>query len=138
MRRFLPYHDGLVDRERELHRQMTAAEPKLWYGFLRGFRWRVLRRRPINASMVDSYGAHLRLVIEVDGGTHFDDTAAVADERRTEALEGFGLQVIHFMNDEVMKNFEGVCEEIARKIEESPPAPLGKMDSWADQENRFR
>ena len=33
---------------------------------------------------------------------------------RTEILQGYGLRVISFTNDEVLKNFEGVCEVISR------------------------
>jgi very-short-patch-repair endonuclease len=50
---------------------MTPAEKRLWYGYLRAFKFRVLRQRPIDNFIVDFFCAQLKLVIEVDGEGHF-------------------------------------------------------------------
>jgi very-short-patch-repair endonuclease len=70
------------------------------------------RQRPIDNFIVDFYCPKLKLVIEVDGDSHFTDLGLVYDEERTLVLEGYGLRVIRFTNDEVLQNFEGVCEQI--------------------------
>ncbi|MDJ0557143.1 MAG: DUF559 domain-containing protein [Microcoleaceae cyanobacterium MO_207.B10] len=45
----------------------------------------------------------------------------MADDRhRTEILEGYGLQVVRFTNDQVMRCFDGVCECIAGFIPSKP------------------
>ncbi len=59
--RHLPYNPKLVARARELRREMTPAEKKLWFQFLRDFKYPVLRQRPIDHSIVDFYGAGLNL-----------------------------------------------------------------------------
>lgn len=91
---------------------MTVAEKKLWYGYLRTFPLRVLRQKPIDNFIVDFYCAKLKLLIEVDGDSHFSAEAQIKDEERTQVLQGYGLKVIRFTNDDVLKNFEEVCAAI--------------------------
>ncbi len=117
----LPYNRELVPRAKELRKNMTPAEKKLWYGYLRNFKYRVLRQRPIAHFIVDFYCPTLRLVIEVDGESHFTPEGEEYDRERTEILSGYGLRVIRFTNQEVMQNFDGVCHAIAGEIPLSPP-----------------
>jgi very-short-patch-repair endonuclease len=84
---------------------------------------RVLRQRPIDNFIVDFYCASLKLVIEIDGESHFTQQGKDYDEERTRILEGYGITVVRFTNVDVLQNFEGVCRELARWI---PPTPLGK------------
>jgi very-short-patch-repair endonuclease len=124
---YLPYNQKLVPRAKELRKNMTVAEKKLWYDFLHDFPLRVLRQRPIDNFIVDFYCAKLKLVIEVDGDSHFTDEGIKRDRARTEILEGYGLTVIRFTNDEVLNNFEAVCEVIKSYLAlsevEIPPSP---------------
>jgi very-short-patch-repair endonuclease len=100
-----------------------TTEERLWYGYLRTFKFRVLRQRPIDNFIVDFFCAQLKLVIEVDGESHFTEEGKLYDWERTQILEGYGLKVLRFSNDEVLQDWEGVC----RRIEESiPPTPLKK------------
>jgi very-short-patch-repair endonuclease len=61
----------------------------------------------------------LKLVIEIDGDSHFTNDGKDYDQERTQILEGYGLRVMRFTNDEVLKDFAGVCQ----RIEEIPPNP---------------
>jgi len=119
----LPYNPNLKERARELRKNMTAAEKKLWYKYLREFKHRVLRQRPIDNYIVDFYCPDLSLVIEIDGDSHFSDEGREYDKERTTILESYGLKIIRFNNMEVLRNFESVCERIER---ESPLSPLIK------------
>jgi len=69
----LPYNTALVARAKELRKNMTLAEKKLWYSYLKNFKFKVLRQRPIDHFIVDFYCPSLKLVIEIDGDTHFTD-----------------------------------------------------------------
>ena len=91
---------------------MTVAEKKLWNNYLKNFNHRVLRQRPINNFIVDFYCAELKLVIEIDGDSHFTDEGKSYDTARTKILEGYGIKVIRFTNDDVLNNLEGVCQRI--------------------------
>ena len=108
---FLPYNPQLVARAKEMRKNPTIAERKLW-GYLRNFPVKFWRQRPIDNFIVDFYCPKLKLVIEVDGDSHFTDSGLVYDQERTRVLEGYGLRIIRFTNDEVLQNFEGVCEQI--------------------------
>ena len=82
----LPYNPDLVAKARELRKNMTPAEKKLWHGYLRSFKFRVLRQRPIAFFIVDFYCAALKLVIEVDGDSHFTEAGRAYDAERTSIL----------------------------------------------------
>ena len=117
----LPYNPDLVAKARELRKNMTPAEKKLWYGYLRTFKFRVLRQRPIAFFIVDFYCAALKLVIEVDGDSHYTEAGLAYDAERTSILEGYSLKVIRFTNDEVLENFEATCDRIKGLIPLNPP-----------------
>jgi very-short-patch-repair endonuclease len=108
---FLLYNPQLVARAKEMRKNPTVAERKLW-GHLRNFPVKFWRQRPIDNFIVDFYCPKLKLVIEVDGDSHFTESGLVYDEERTRVLEGYGLRIIRFTNNEVLQNFEGVCEQI--------------------------
>jgi very-short-patch-repair endonuclease len=108
----LPYNPKLIPIAKELRKNPTPAEKKLWQNFLRNFPFRVLRQRPIDNFIVDFYCAALMLVIEVDGENHFTEQGKQSDAERTAILEGYGLKVVRFTNVEVLQGFEGVCQEL--------------------------
>ena len=116
----LPYNPTLLPRAKELRKNMTAAEKKLWYGYIRTLKFRVLRQRPIDYFIVDFYCPKLKLVIEIDGESHFTDEGKAYDQERTERLEGYGLKVIRFTNQEVLNNFEGIYEKLNSFVHSNP------------------
>ena len=128
----LPYDPRLVQHARDLRRHMTPAERKLWYGFLSHFRYRVLRQRPIDHYIVDFYCPQLKLVIEVDGESHFTEDGKVCDDERTAVLEGYGLRLMRFSNQDVLRNLEAVCAAIeAVGAEQIPPTPSRQGNAGA-------
>jgi very-short-patch-repair endonuclease len=112
----LPYNPDLVARAKALRGNMTPAEKKLWYQYLKTFKFRVLRQRPIDHFIVDFYCPTLKLVIEIDGESHFTEEGQDYDRERTQRLEGYGLKVLRFTNQQVLKCFEDVCGEIQALI----------------------
>ena len=126
----LPYNPKLVERAKELRKNMTEAERKLWNEYLRNFKYRVLRQRPINHFIVDFYCPALKLVIEVDGEHHYTEEGKSYDEERRKILEGYGLRELRFRNEEVLKEFERVCKEIESIPPMSPESipPMSPLD----------
>ena len=59
------------------------------------------RQHPIGPFIVDFYCASSRLVVELDGGQHFEPGAMLDDERRTRWLSARGIRVLRFTNTEV-------------------------------------
>ena len=52
--------------------------------------------------------------------SHFSAEAQAKDEARTTILQGYGLSVIRFTNDDVLHNFEAVCEQIHLRLQSLP------------------
>jgi len=119
----IPYNPKLKARARELRKNMTPAESKLWYKFLKDFHCTVLRQKPLDNYIADFYCPKLKLVIEIDGAAHCTPENKKYDRIRTQVLEGYGLRELRFSNDDVMNNFEKVCREIL-KSPQPPAAPL--------------
>ena len=68
--------------------------------------------------IADFYCASAKLIIELDGSQHYEPQGEIRDKVRTEFLEEFGLTVIRIPNNEVNRNFSGVCEYLELAIKE--------------------
>jgi len=108
----LEYDKKNIPRARQLRKNMTPWEKKLWYQFLREYVVRFQRQKAIDRFIVDFYCAKARLVIELDGSGHYEPEAEKQDRERTGILESYGLQILRIPNNAVDQNFEGVCEYI--------------------------
>jgi very-short-patch-repair endonuclease len=64
------------------------------------------------------------LVIEIDGGQHFESEHLKRDARRDAFLASKGYRVLRFNNHEVMTNRQGVLETIAAAIADTPSLTL--------------
>ncbi len=106
------HNPSLTGNARSLRKDMTKEERHLWYDYLRDYPVRFLRQKVIDDYIVDFYCASAKLIIELDGSQHYEDQGREYDERRTVALQARGLTVIRIPNNELMKNFRGVCEYI--------------------------
>ncbi|AFZ43617.1 hypothetical protein PCC7418_1426 [Halothece sp. PCC 7418] len=124
---FLPYNENLTEKAKAMRKNPTPAERKLWQ-FLRTFPLKMWRQKPIDNFIVDFYCPKLKLVIEVDGEGHFTRDGMAYDAERTKVLEGYGLRVVRFTNDQVLREFEAVCEEIMGFIPPSPPSEGGNKN----------
>jgi 5-methyltetrahydrofolate--homocysteine methyltransferase len=103
----------IQQRARELRKEMTPAEKKLWQ-VLRGNQLDGLyfrRQHAVGTYILDFVCIQEKLVIEVDGGSHLEQEEY--DQERTRWLEEEkGYQVIRFTNDDVLKNIHEVVEAI--------------------------
>ncbi|MEM1340437.1 MAG: endonuclease domain-containing protein [Bacteroidota bacterium] len=98
-----------------LRQAQTPQEKKLW-GFLRtkpkGLKFR--RQYPFSHYVLDFYCHVARLVIELDGPQHKSNLEY--DHDRTTSIEGYGLKVIRFENQEVDHNFSNVKKRILKLL----------------------
>jgi very-short-patch-repair endonuclease len=95
---------------RRLRRDMTDAERRLWYA-LRDRRfagWKFRRQASIGPYVVDFLCHAAKLIVEVDGGQHSEET----DARRTGFLEAQGYRVVRFWNNDVLQNTDGVLQAL--------------------------
>ena len=112
-----PYSRRLLPRARSLRRDPTAAEKKLWYVFLRTLPQKFSRQKPLGRYIADFYCSKHRLVIELDGDSHYTDAAERYDAVRSLEMNYAGIRVIRFTNEDVLERFEGVCDQITRALE---------------------
>lgn len=105
------------DRARELRRNQTEAELRLW-GILRGRRIanaKFRRQVPIGPYIADFVCREVGLIIEADGGQHSDQVAY--DTRRTAWLEAQGYDVLRCWNMDILEETDGVIERIASEVQ---------------------
>jgi very-short-patch-repair endonuclease len=109
------------ERARELRRQQTPAERKLWARLrgkkLLGFKFR--RQHPIGRFIVDFCCAQAKLVVEIDGDSHASQVEY--DDSRTAHLEGHGYTVLRFTNEQVHRHLDAILDEIARVLDDVTP-----------------
>jgi very-short-patch-repair endonuclease len=107
----------------ELRSRMPDAEVILWSRLRRkalsGFRFR--RQHPIGPYIADFACPLLRLVVEVDGGTHSTDDEVAHDRRRDAYMKSHGWRVFRVNNQDVYHHLDGVLEAICRHS--PPPRP---------------
>jgi very-short-patch-repair endonuclease len=115
-------------RARQLRKEMTPAEKKLWQALrgnqLDGLYFR--RQHAIGSYIVDFISVHKKLIIEVDGASHLDQEEY--DKERTRWFEEEkGYRVIRFTNTEILRNINEVLEAIRNVVKSShlPSAASG-------------
>ena len=108
------YNSKLKEYSRELRKNMTDAERKLWSRLrrkqLKGLQF--YRQRIIGNYIVDFYCPKARMIIEVDGGQHYSEEGEEKDRRRDDHLESKGLKALRFSDRDVLKNLDTVVEKI--------------------------
>ena len=98
---------------------MTKEERHLWYDFLRSYSVRFSRQKVLGRYIADFYCAEAKLVIELDGSQHYEESGLKSDEERTKYLTQYGINIIRIPNNEVNSNFSGVCEHIDELVKQS-------------------
>ncbi len=108
----------LKEFARENRKHPTEAESVLWE-YLRGtFNTKVLRQHVVGDYIVDFLLPYYKLVVEVDGGYHAERTQQEDDLLRSERLNGMGLYVIRFRNEQVLMDIDTVLERIGNHIKQ--------------------
>ena len=107
-----PYNKSNIPLAKNLRKNMTPWERKLWYEFLRDYPIKFQRQKSIGNYIVDFYCASAKLVIELDGSQHYEDEGLKRDSARDAFLQNAGYTVKRYANRDVRRNFEAVCQEI--------------------------
>lgn len=97
---------------------MSPPEARLWNALrlpsLRPLHFR--RQVPLGPYYADFASHRARLVIEVDGSTHFTDDGIEYDARRTAFLRGQGYRVLRFTTPDILGNIEAVVAAILTEV----------------------
>jgi very-short-patch-repair endonuclease len=108
------------ERARYLRRNQTNAERKLWVHlreFKRhGFHFR--RQCAVGPYVADFLCYSARIIVEVDGGQHGEETGLAHDRKRDDWFAENGYRVLRFWNNDVLANGDGVAETILNVLNE--------------------
>jgi very-short-patch-repair endonuclease len=128
----------ITKRARALRRIPTDAERRLWH-FLRqnrlGLRFR--RQFPVPPYFVDFACIEARLIIEADGSQH---AVPGEHERRDAFLTSKGWRVLRFWNSDILRNHDGVLQNIMETLESSSiskqPKTMAERNNTAESQGR--
>ena len=106
----------LKERSRDLRKNLTDAEQKLW---------QKLRNKQINDHkfrrqfvfgnyIVDFICLDKRLIVEVDGGQHMENVDY--DLQRDEWLKSQNFKILRFWNNQVLNEIDSVLEVIENNL----------------------
>ena len=97
----------------------TEAESLMWRYLNRedtGLKWR--RQHIIGDYIADFVCLSERLIIEIDGGYHFEREQEKEDAVRSHTLEAMGFKVIRFSNEEVFEDIDYVLQRVLDIIDD--------------------
>ena len=96
---------------RALRKNSTDTERVLWRHLrmrqFKGFKFR--RQQPLGRYVVDFVCLSKKLIVELDGGQHLENSE---DKERAEWLESQGFHVLRFWNNQVLRDMECVTKVI--------------------------
>src|SRR4051794_1020003 len=98
---------GRRERARQLRRDLTPAEQRLWR-HLRGRRlaeFKFRRQHPVGPFFVDMACVECQLLVELDGESHLG--AEARDAARDAYLEERGWLILRFWNTQVYDEIDG-------------------------------
>jgi len=109
----------LTGNAKALRKNMTKEERHLWYDFLKPLPITVNRQKVFGNYIVDFYIASSKIVIEIDGSQHYEDSGIENDVIRDAFLNNLGIKVLRYSNLDINQRFENVCEDILNEINTS-------------------
>jgi len=114
----------LEKRRKMLRQQQTKSEILLWSRLKEkqiGYRFR--RQHSIGYYVVDFYCPSLRLIIELDGGIHFESEVEKKDKKREEYFVEKRFFIKRFTNMKVETDLDEVVVRIRMACDELSTAP---------------
>ena len=107
------YNKNLKPLARSLRKDGTKAEALLWRDVLKArqlWPYQFNRQFPMGNYIVDFIARKLKLIIEIDGSSHF--AKSEEDFEKQQFLENAGYTVLRFSEGEVIFRIDEVVQEI--------------------------
>ena len=120
---FIKNDPVLKDRRRDLRQNQTDAERAFWVKVRNKqfFGMKFFRQYSFGSYILDFYCPEIKLAVELDGGQHNRPEDREYDTSRTNYLNGHGVEVVRFWNNEVLTNMDGVLDFLGLKVVSSKP-----------------
>jgi very-short-patch-repair endonuclease len=116
----LQHRTLIANRARALRKTMSEPEVMLW-SRLRGRgsdRPTFRRQHPVGSVILDFYCPSVRLAVEVDGATHWDEECRERDDARDAWLARQGVAVLRIPASAVYRDLASVVDAILLRVEE--------------------
>jgi very-short-patch-repair endonuclease len=111
----------ILHRAKELRQNQTEAEQFVWHQLrdrrFAGFKFR--RQVPLGHYIADFVCFDRRLIVELDGGQHNEQSRKQYDAQRSAWLMSQGFVVLRFWNHEVYADWETIEEVIWRELQKA-------------------
>jgi very-short-patch-repair endonuclease len=126
----IDYHNKLlVAPAKELRKNMTPYEKKLYKEFLFNLDIHVYKQRIMYNTIVDFYIPKCKLIIEVDGEYHNEQNQLEKDKSRDVSFKELGFTLIRIPNKSIESDFENVKIKLKYiinklKVKYEKPLPL--------------
>jgi very-short-patch-repair endonuclease len=108
----------LKARRVELRKNTTKTEVILWDKIrnrqVENMKFK--RQYSVVGYVVDFYCPEIRLVIEIDGDSHFTEKGVEKDVVRTKLINSLKINILRFTNDEIYNNLENALEILRDRI----------------------
>ncbi|MBL4863130.1 MAG: DUF559 domain-containing protein [Crocinitomicaceae bacterium] len=111
------YNHTLKENARELRTQsVSMAEKRIWKSLLSRNKMGVKfkRQRPIYNFIVDFFCQEIKLIIEIDGSSHLNNSKY--DKFRQDKLESLGYNVVRFGEGEVINCLDDIHQQLTHII----------------------
>lgn len=107
-----------IEFARTLRKDLTPGEKVLWKNMrqkkFHGLKFR--RQVPIGPYIVDFLCVEKKLIIEIDGDSHYEPGAQERDAKREAYLHSHGFHVLRVGNRQTIQELENVLTMIARVL----------------------
>jgi very-short-patch-repair endonuclease len=108
------------EKRRQLRKNTPQAEAIVWSKLrnkqILGHKFR--RQYSVGPYVIDFHCPAMKLAVEIDGDSHFQEEAKENDRHRAAFIESFGIRFLRFTNEEVYEDLEGVLAAIVQAVEE--------------------
>ncbi len=122
-RKIIPYNPRLKALARDLRNNSTKSEVFLWLKLknkqMYGYDFH--RQKPIGSYILDFFCHELMLGIEIDGYSHELEEVQYKDEKKARRMNGLGIEVLRFTDQQVFRDMFNVLlviEDYIRRYEE--------------------
>ncbi|MFA6160498.1 MAG: endonuclease domain-containing protein [Parcubacteria group bacterium] len=109
------YNKAKIKENRRLLRKVQTKEELIFWAQVKNRRfhdYKFRRQYSIGNYIADFYCPELKLVVEIDGGQHYEKENIKKDFERTKFFEDLGMKIKRYTNIEIKNNLSGVMEEL--------------------------
>ena len=114
------YNPYLKENSRKLRSNMTEAEVILWNRLRKKQinNLQFYRQKPLGDYIVDFYCPIKKLIIEIDGGQHYENGEIIKKDKEREKflIQTLKLKVLRFTNTDIIKNLTSVIDKIMEEL----------------------